>query len=172
MKHIIVISGKQFSGKDTLAQILLDKLDGFRRIGLGDAIKLEYSKKNNIPIDEIIKNKHLYRKDLIELGNWGRSLDECYWIKNILGYDKIVVPDVRVKFEADFFKNAGAFLVRVESDYKNRSKRGVIVNDCDVTETALDFYDGFNIIIYNNSTYSDLLKEADKVLHAYTKFIG
>ena len=41
MKHILVISGKQYSGKDTLAKILLEKLDGYKRIGLGDAIKIE-----------------------------------------------------------------------------------------------------------------------------------
>ena len=172
MKHILVISGKQYSGKDTLAKILLEKLDGYKRIGLGDAIKIEYSIRKKIPLDEIITNKHLYRNDLIELGNWGRSVDDDFWIKNLLGFDKIIVPDVRVIHEAEFFKNAGAFLIRVESDYANRSKRGIIVNDDDLTETALDNYDGFNITVYNNSDYSNLVKEADKIIDCYLKFIG
>ena len=75
MKHILVISGKQYSGKDTLAKILLEKMPEYRRIGLGDAIKFEYAKRKNISVDEIIKNKHLYRDDLIKLGNWGRDID-------------------------------------------------------------------------------------------------
>ena len=41
MNKIIVISGKQYSGKDTFAKILLQKLDGFKRVGIGDAIKLK-----------------------------------------------------------------------------------------------------------------------------------
>ena len=93
-------------------------------------------------------------------------------IKNLLGFDKIIVPDIRVIHEAEFFKKAGAFLIRVESDYVNRSKRGIIVNDDDLTETALDKYDGFNITVYNNSDYSNLVKEADKIIDCYLKFIG
>lgn len=172
MKHILVISGKQYSGKDTLAKILLEKMPEYRRIGLGDAIKIEYAKRKNISVDEIIKNKHLYRDDLIKLGNWGRDIDNCYWIKNLLGFDKIIVPDIRLPFEAEYFKNAGAFLIRVESDYSSRSQRGVIVNDSDETETALDNYSDFNVTIYNNSTYDDLVKEADKVFSLYKKFIS
>ena len=172
MKHIIVISGKQYSGKDTLAGILINKLPDYKRIGLGDAIKIEFAKKNNITIDEILKNKHLYRNGLIELGNWGRDQDEDYWIKNLVACDKIIVPDVRVQHEADFFKNVGAFLVRVESDYENRSKRGVIVNNDDPTEIALDNYSGFDLVVYNNSSYEDLVLSADKVISAYNNFLS
>ena len=172
MKHILVISGKQYSGKDTLAEILLSKLVDYRRVGLGDAIKLEYSKRKNIAFDEILKNKHLYRNDLIELGNWGRNIDKNYWINKLLGYDKIIVPDIRLRYEADFFKKAGAFLIRVESDYINRSRRGVIVNNNDITEVDLDNYSKFDITVYNNSDYLTLIKEADKVLNAYKCFIG
>ena len=164
MANIIVISGKQYSGKDTLAKILLQKLTGYRRIGIGDAIKLEYGKRKNLTFDEIEKNKHLYRADLIELGNWGRAKDPDFWLKNLAGFDKIIVPDVRVIHEADFFKGAGAFIIRVESSYKNRSLRGNIVNNDDATETALDNYSGFDLVIENNSTYEDLVKEADKVI--------
>ena len=81
MKQIIVISGKQYSGKDTLAKILLEKLDGFRRIGIGDAIKIEYGKRNDLSFEQIEKDKYLYRKDLIELGNWGRAQDSDFGLK-------------------------------------------------------------------------------------------
>ena len=48
MNKIIIISGKQYSGKDTLASILLKKMPDFKRVGIGDAIKIEYGKKNNL----------------------------------------------------------------------------------------------------------------------------
>ena len=48
---IIILSGKQYSGKDTVAKILLQNLTNFKRIGLGDAIKLEYSEKTGIPFE-------------------------------------------------------------------------------------------------------------------------
>ena len=43
-RKIIIVSGKQFSGKDTVAKIFLELLPDFKRIGLGDAIKIEYGK--------------------------------------------------------------------------------------------------------------------------------
>lgn len=172
MKHILVISGKQYSGKDTLAKILIEKMPDYRRIGLGDAIKIEYAKRKNITVDEIVENKHLYRNDLIKLGNWGRNINPDYWINNLLNFDKIIVPDIRVLHEAEFFKSVGAFLVRVESDFENRSKRGIVVNNDDETEIALDNYSGFDVVVYNNSSYEDLVNQADKVFSLYKKFIG
>ena len=170
MKRIIVISGKQYSGKDTLAKILLEKLSDFRRIGIGDAIKIEYGKQKGLTFEQIEKEKHLYRNDLINLGNWGRAQDDDYWLKNLANMNNIIVPDVRVSHEVNFFKSQGAYLIRVESTFENRSKRGVIVNGDDATETALDFYPDWHIIVNNNSTYEDLLLEADKVLLKINEF--
>jgi len=172
MNKIIVISGKQYSGKDTLAKILLEKMQGFKRIGIGDAIKIEYGKRKNLTFEQIETQKHLYRPDLIELGNWGRAQDGDFWLKNLSNMDNIIVPDVRVVHQVDFFKEKNAFLIRVESSYENRSQRGVIVNNDDETETALDNYSNWNMIIENNSTYEDLIKKANEVCVEFQKFIG
>lgn len=166
-KNIIAISGKQFSGKDTLAKILLNELKDYKRIGLGDAIKIEYGNQNNLTFEEIEKNKHLYRDDLIKLGNKGRAISPDYWLENVIGFDKIIIPDIRMPHEANFLKNQGAFLIRVESSYENRSKRGTIVNADDDTETLLDNYNGWDMIVENNSDYEELTKKANKVLNKY-----
>ena len=36
MKSIVCISGKQYSGKDTLAKVLLKYLPDFKRMAIGD----------------------------------------------------------------------------------------------------------------------------------------
>ena len=172
MNKIIVISGKQYSGKDTFAKILLEKLTDFKRIGIGDAIKIQYGKENNLSFEEIESQKHLYRDDLIKLGNWGRAQDKNYWLNNLSNMDKIIVPDVRVLDEIEYFKNKNAFLIRVNSSFENRSKRGVIVNANDNTETALDNYSNWNAIVDNDSTYEDLIKKADEVIEKFQLFIG
>ncbi len=172
MKRIIVISGKQYSGKDTLAKILLERLKDFRRIGIGDAIKIEYGKQNNLSFEEIEKDKHLYRNDLIALGNKGRSIDPDFWLKNLSGMDKIIVPDLRVIHEAEFFKERGAFLIRVESDLFHRSQRGVIVNAQDLTETQLDDYQDWDVVVENNSDLEALNKKADETLKLIKNFFG
>lgn len=171
MKKIIVISGKQYSGKDTLAALLLNDLTNFVRVGIGDAIKYEYAKKNGITFDEIAKNKHLYRSGLIELGNYGRSIDPDYWLKSIVEMkENVIVPDVRVEHEVELFKSYGAYSIRVEASYENRSKRAVITNADDPTETALDDYNGWDSIIDNNSCFSNLEKQEKDLLVKIKKF--
>jgi len=172
MNQIIVISGKQYSGKDTLAKILLDLMPNFKRVGLGDAIKIEYGKRVGLTFEEIEVKKHLYRADLIELGNWGRAQDADFWLKNLANMNNIIVPDVRVNHEVDFFKQKGAYLIRVESSVETRSKRGILVNADDDTEIALDNYQDWNIVIENNSTYEDLIKKAEQIVQLYKEFVG
>lgn len=165
MKKIICISGKQYSGKDTVAKILLESLKDFKRVGIADSIKLEFGKINNLSFDEIEKNKGKYRTALIELGNKGRNISPDYWLNKILDMNEnIIIPDVRLLHEAVVFKNAGAFLVRVEADYNVRVQRGIITNSTDNTEIELDNYTGFNYVLQNNSTYNELVQNTNALI--------
>ena len=169
---IIILSGKQYSGKDTVAKILLENLTDFKRIGLGDAIKIEYSEKTGIPFEEIEKNKHLYRQDLINLGNKRRSEDKDYWIKKVIKMPgNIIVPDVRVKRELEYFKQANAYTIRVEASRETRSARGNLVGENDVTEIDLDNIKDWDYVISNNSTYENLQAESIKLAKEIKSFL-
>lgn len=170
---IIILSGKQYSGKDTVAKILLENLTNFRRIGLGDAIKIEYSEKKGITFEEIEKNKHLYRQDLIDLGNKRRSEDKDYWIKKVIKMDgNIIVPDVRVKRELEFFKEANAVSIRVDATRETRSARGKLVGETDVTEVDLDDVNDWNFRISNDSTYENLQAESIELAKEIKSLLG
>ena len=172
-EKIIILSGKQYSGKDTVAKILLENLTNFKRIGLGDAIKIEYSEKTSIPFEEIEKNKHLYRQDLINLGNKRRSEDKDYWIKKVISLDgNIIVPDVRVKRELEFFKAENAYTIRVEASREIRSKRGQLIGETDVTEVDLDDVKDWNYVIKNDSTYENLQAESIKLANDIKSFLN
>ena len=80
---ILLFSGKQFSGKDTAAKIMLKKMPEYRRCAMGDIIKLTYGKEKGLTYEEIEQNKSFYRQDLINLGNWGRAQDPDYWLKKL-----------------------------------------------------------------------------------------
>ena len=90
-KHVIAVSGKQFAGKDTVVEILLQYLKNFKRIGIGDAIKEEYSKRSeraNVTSDCLIQ---------INIGNeetkGGFEYDE-----GLEAYEKIrAMPALKVK---------------------------------------------------------------------------
>lgn len=153
---IIIFSGKQYSGKDTAAKILLEELPEYKRCAMGDIIKLEYGRQHNLSYDEIEKNKSQYRAGLIELGNWGRAQSPDYWLEKIIATDgKIMVTDVRVQHEYDVFKNAGAISIRVEASRDVRAKRGDLVGEDDITEVGLDHITDWDYVIDNNSSYEE-----------------
>ena len=162
---IIIFSGKQFSGKDTAAKILLEAMPEYRRCAMGDIIKLTYGKEKGLTYDEIEKNKPIYRQDLINLGNWGRAQDPDYWLNKIVEQDgNIVVTDVRVEHEYEVFKSAGAITIRVEASRETRSKRGELVGETDITEVGLDHIKDWDFIIDNNSDYENLKAQVNKII--------
>lgn len=168
--NIITLSGKQFCGKDTVAKILLERLEGFRRIGLADAIKIKYASKTGLTVDEIEKNKSKYRPDLIALGNEGRAINPDYWINTILEQnDNVIVPDVRMPHEVERFKENNAFCIRVEASQEVRSKRGILSRENDYTETALDDFKSWDYVIDNEGSYQELQAKIDSLILAILK---
>ena len=162
---LIIFSGKQYSGKDTAAKIMLEALPDFKRCAMGDIIKLTYGEQKGLTYEEIEKNKPLYRQDLINLGNWGRAQDEDYWLKKIIEQDgNIMVTDVRVPHEYEVFKNAGAISIRVEASRETRMQRGTLIGETDITETGLDNINDWDYIIENNSDYETLKEKVNEFL--------
>ena len=97
---LIIFSGKQYSGKDTAAKILMEAMPTFRRCAMGDIIKIEYAQQHGLTYEEIEANKANYRQGLIDLGNWGRNQSPDYWLDKIVAQKgDIVVTDVRIKHE-------------------------------------------------------------------------
>ena len=162
---IIIFSGKQYSGKDTAGKILLEYLPDFHRCAMGDIIKLEYGRQNNLTYEEIEANKSKYRAGLIELGNWGRSQSDDYWLEKIISSEgNIIVTDVRVPHEYEIFKSAGAVTIRIEADRDIRAKRGDLIGEDDITETGLDNITDWDYIIENNSDYETLKQKVLEIV--------
>ena len=162
---IIIFSGKQYSGKDTLAKILLENMPDYHRCAMGDIIKLEYGREHNLTYEEIENNKAKYRQGLINLGNWGRCQSDDYWLKKIIAEEgNIMVTDVRVPFEYETFKNAGAVAIRVECPREIRATRGELIGENDITETGLDNITNWDFVIYNDSDLESLHKKAEELM--------
>jgi len=168
-ERIIIFSGKQYSGKDTAAKILMEALPEYKRCAMGDIIKIEYGRQHNLTYEEIEANKSLYRQGLIDLGNWGRSQSPDYWLDKIISQEgKIVVTDVRVKHEYEVFKKANAICIRVNADRSIREARGgKLVCENDITEIDLDNIQDWDFVICNNKDYETLrttvLKIAEQI---------
>lgn len=104
--NTITITGLARSGKDTLCDVLLDEFTTYRKVALGDALRLVrkvvYGESNQ-------KDRH----ELIQIGQGLRKDDERIWIKawvrtaiNLLvaGAQGIIVTDVRQPNEFEYFK--------------------------------------------------------------------
>ena len=166
---IIIFSGKQYSGKDTAAKILIEALPSYKRFAMGDIIKLEYGKTHNVSLEEIENNKSKYRQGLIDLGNWGRAQSQDYWIKKIINQKgNIVVTDVRIKYEYNIFKQAGAISIRIEADRELREKRGGKLvgelKDDDTKVGELDNVKDWDYVIDNNKDYETLKENVMKIV--------
>ena len=163
---IIIFSGKQYSGKDTAAKIMLDAMPEYKRCAMGDIIKITYGKQHNLTYEQIEADKARYRAGLIELGNWGRAQDPDYWLKKILEQDgNIIVTDVRVPHEYEIFKKAGAIAIRIEADRKLRQHRGgQLVGEDDITEVGLDNITDWDYVIDNNFDYQTLEQNVEKII--------
>lgn len=158
---IIIFSGKQYSGKDTVAKVLLENMPDYKRFAMGDVIKLTYGQQKGLTYEEIEKNKPIYRQDLIDLGNWGRAQDPDYWLKKIISQEgNIMVTDVRVPHEYEIFKAAGAIAIRVEASRETRASRGELIGEGDVTEIGLDNIKEWDYVIDNDSDYETLKTKA------------
>ena len=84
----------------------------------------------------------------------------------------IIVPDVRVKRELEYFKQANAYTIRVEASRETRSARGNLVGENDVTEIDLDNIKDWDYVISNNSTYENLQAESIKLAKRNKEFFG
>ncbi len=144
---------------------MLKAMPDFRRLAIGDIIKLEYGRKKGLTYEEIECNKSFYRPDLIELGNWGRAQDPDYWLKKIIEQEgNIIVTDVRVPHEYEIFKAAGAVTIRVEASRQVRSSRGELVGEDDVTEVGLDDVTDWDFVIDNDGDYAGLQAQVDNII--------
>ncbi len=155
---IIIFSGKQYSGKDTAAKILMQEMPDYKRCAMGDIIKLEYGRQHNLTYEQIEANKNEHREGLIRLGNWGRAQSQDYWLEKIIALEgNLVVTDVRMKHEYEVFKQAGAISIRVEASREVREARGgKLMCENDVTEVDLDNIQDWDFLIDNSKDYETL----------------
>lgn len=162
---LIAISGKQYVGKDRLADLLMARLPGLRKVPLALAIKQEFASRSGLTLETIEANKAAYRPELIRLGDWGRQQDPDYWLKKAMAEPgPKIISDMRLKREYDYFREAGAFLIRLEANREVRAQRGQIVNEDDPTERALDNINAWDAVLHNQGAIEALAAQVDQLL--------
>ena len=128
---LIGITGKAGSGKDTVADIILQQYPGFKR-AMAKPIKGAFKAVFGFDPDQLprdSKEKQIpgfdfsARKAMQTLGTeWGRTLDKNLWLKlahenykfclRKSGY--LIIPDIRFDNEAEWVRAKGGLLIHVE----------------------------------------------------------
>ena len=171
---IIGISGKMYSGKSTVSDILRQSYPelGFIDKPFAGPLKKSLASMFNENIanfyNQDFKNNHILlpnmttREVMQKYGQAMRNIYKNFWIYlNLKDYKKEknwLIPDVRFRNEADAIQDLGGVVVRIES------KRSL--PSTDVSETALDNYENFHIIITNDIF---MIVYLDKIKMIYLK---
>lgn len=183
----IAICGKQNVGKNTVANLLVDKLDyppyEYDIVAFADPIKEmvclmfpqadrnylfgpSHLRSGQIPNALDKDNKPLtYRQVLIDLGGLGRSYDKNIWVKKFDNTIKntsietklIICPDLRHLNEYQYLRDNGFYIIKIVRNLISQSK--------DSTETEQDGIkpEQFDYILENNSTMNDLGQHIEKI---------
>lgn len=160
---IVAISGKKRAGKDELAKLMSQKCNGKTvRIAFADELKIEVAHICGVTVSFIENNKEFFRPILQWWGSFKRkTINQNYWVDKALakinseidaGINVIFIPDLRFRNEAKTLKEVGSVLIRIA--------RPEQICDEHESETELDDYKGFDEIILNRGTLSDLEHEA------------
>lgn len=161
---IIGISGKKGQGKDTVAQILLNKLPLNSCIkSFAGELKNEVHAALNVPHTNFNFEGFKPQLRLIYQG-WGTFKRTCvdpkYWIKKLnhslidLNPDIVIISDVRFLNEKQWIESQGGLIIRVSGRPHDK--------DNHISETELDNTE-FNITINNNYTLEALKELVDNV---------
>lgn len=156
----IGISGKARVGKTTASELLKDEF-GFIEMSFADELKFYAEKYGGFTTEELHTTKtRESRRFLQALGTVFREeVHPNYWVDKlrprvvyaIRAKQDIVIPDVRMINEAEFIKEYGGFLIRIE-----RESARIEYGNTHSSETDLDNYDGFTFVVDNTGSIEDL----------------
>jgi len=174
-KVIVAISGKAGTGKDTIANYLCSEF-GFQIIRIADPIKKITSEatKTTLPQNYMLKSliPDISQGELEgwDLGKYQqvvgkifrKGICEDFWVRRMIvelektEYDRIAIPDLRFKNEANTLRRLSAILIRVNRPRDERVKYLGGRDEFDISETDLDNYMLFDKNFDNKSTVKTL----------------
>jgi hypothetical protein len=183
--QLIGISGKIGVGKSSVANFLLDHLPGWHKAAFAGLLKTEIAKKYGFDLrlcyDEAGKASLITlpdgsRKTVRELLQWYgtdvvRAKDPHYWVSTMerhLRFAPPVIPghiidDVRFPDEANFVRRNRGLLVRINPYPDYTSPLGAD----HASETALDSYKGFSMVLSPEFGVKHLEAAAAEILKAW-----
>ena len=176
----IALCGKARAGKDTVADHLFFHY-GFYKIAFADKMKkVAHEVFFDVPYSP--KPRRLYQ----DFGEYCRKIDPLVWVKHVedtiatweqyseqVKHDSfhIVVTDMRNEIEANWARENGYTVIKIEADYEVRADRALRTGQAFTpeamahsSEQAVDNI-GYDYIVYNNDTFEHLFEQIDAIMN-------
>jgi energy-coupling factor transporter ATP-binding protein EcfA2 len=179
MIHLIGLSGRRGSGKDTVARLIqqLQPERSWQIRSFGDSIKSVcaaltgenvapyYSQKGKA---ELVPTFRRTRGEMLQqVGEALRQWEPLVWVDaffSALPPDAgVLVPDVRYANEADPIRARGGLMLRVEGDPLHQRGDGTR-DDNHPSEISMDAYPNFDFVLHNTGSYQDLEQQVRELL--------
>ncbi|MBH8560104.1 nucleoside/nucleotide kinase family protein [Hymenobacter negativus] len=179
MIYLIGLSGRRGSGKDTVARILQqlqperqwqirsfgDSIKSVCAALTGEAVTPYYTQEGKA---ELVPTFHRTRGEMLQqVGSALRAWEPLVWVDAFfagLPHDAFVlVPDVRFANEADPIRARGGLMLRVEGDPLQQRGDGTR-DDNHPSETAMDDYPHFDVVLHNSGSLEDLTRQVRELL--------
>lgn len=167
-RFVVVISGKQRSGKDKVAKLINAEL-GYRWkiVSLAEPIKRMYAKAEGITLEELENRKNhrgYVRNELIRIAKDLKSYNQNCFVKEALETEgNLIIPDCRYHHELAYINDAvgeeHTLTLRVESPREERVRRGILSMENDRSETDLDGIEDWMWVIDNDGDIGNLIMQ-------------
>ena len=172
---IILLSGKRYSGKDFVGDILVKKFN-FKKKSLATAVKKNYCKIKNLDYNTFMNDRKIkeeHRQYLIDYSEGKKKQDPYYWCKilnnSIKENDNVVICDLRYMDELKYFQNIypDAPFIRIHASLETRQERNWTPSEIDSSESETLFDDYPFDFIITNDTYNNIsvYKQIDKCIN-------
>ena len=171
LKKIFVISGRSQAGKDTTADYIKDYYKDLK------TIKLQFSSYIKMYAKEISnwdqKENDKPRELLQDLGEQIRmNVDKFFFINRIVEdikvyqdyFDIVTICDARLPDELDTIKNEFNNVYKIHIIRPNHNPYNTLKEQNHPTEHALDNYQDYDYIIYNDGSLEDLKSKIFNIL--------
>jgi energy-coupling factor transporter ATP-binding protein EcfA2 len=179
MTHLIGLSGRRGSGKDTVARILqeLQPEREWQIRSFGDSIKAVcaaltgeatapyYTQEGKA---ELVPTFHRTRGEMLQqVGQALREWEPLVWVDAFFAALPpnafVLVPDVRFANEADPIRARGGLMLRIEGDPLQQRGDGTR-DDNHPSEIAMDDYAHFDALLHNTGSLEDLARQVRELL--------
>lgn len=164
---LILLSGKRYSGKTFIGNFIKNKLHKYnvKLLNPSDFFKQDFCEKYKLNYQKILYDRLYKESHRVEMINYYNKIKNKYsldyYCKKIINYItntteyNIYIIDIRHKFEIMFYEKHNFKIIKIRRDVddKIRNIRGWIYDkliDDDITETDLDNYNDWDIVLKND----------------------